>query len=206
MLTIHGRINSINVQKVVLACEELRLPYQRHDAGGAFGVVQTVAYKAMNPNGLVPVLVDGDVVLWESNTIVRYLAAKHGEGTLWPADPAVRALSDRWMDWGSIGFYPKMHPAFFGLVRTPPGERDAAAIEASIASTESALEVLEAELSGKAYLAGAYLTIGDIALLPAIHRWLNMPITRKATPHLEAWCTRMSARPGYGNALLLPIS
>jgi glutathione S-transferase len=206
MLTIHGRINSINVQKVALACEELKLPYKRIDAGGAFGIVQTAAYKAMNPNGLVPVLVDDGFVLWESNTIVRYLAAKYGEGTLWQTDPAARALSDRWMDWGSISFYPKLHPAFWGLVRTLPEKCDHAAIEASIEATEQALDILEMELTGKLFLAGDHPTIGDIALTPAIFRWLNMPVQRKSKPHVEAWCARMVKRPGYGNALVLPIT
>jgi glutathione S-transferase len=211
MLTIHGRINSINVQKVALACEELKLPYKRIDAGGAFGIVQTAEYKAMNPNGLVPVLVDDGFVLWESNTIVRYLAAKYGEGTFWQTDPAARALSDRWMDWASVSFYPKLHSAFWGLVRTPPDKRDHAAIEASIDATDQALDILEAELDsklsdGKLFLAGHTPTIGDIALVPAIFRWLNMPVQRKPKPHTEAWCARMANRPGYGNALILPIT
>jgi glutathione S-transferase len=206
MLTIHGRINSINVQKVALACEELKLPYKRIDAGGAFGGVQTAEYKAMNPNGLVPVLVDDGFVLWESNTIVRYLAAKYGEGTLWLVNPAARALSDRWMDWGAISFYPKLHPAFWGLVRTSADKRDHAAIEASIEATEAALDVLEGQLEGKLFLAGDHPTIGDIALVPAVFRWLNMPVQRKTKPNIEAWCARLAKRPGYNKALMLPIT
>ncbi len=206
MLTIHGRINSINVQKVVLACEELKLPYVRHDAGGAFGIVNTPEYRALNPNGLVPVLIDGDLVLWESNAIVRYIAAKYGAGTLWPTDHGQRALSDRWMDWNSISFYPKLHMAFWGLVRTPPEKRDHAAIEASIAATEPALDILEAELAGKACLVGDNLTIGDIALVPCVFRWLHMPVNRKPRPHCEAWAAGLAGRPGYGNALKLPIT
>jgi glutathione S-transferase len=206
MLTIHGRINSINVQKVVLACEELNLPYQRFDAGGAFGIVQTPEYKAMNPNSLVPVLIDGDLVLWESNAIVRYLAAKNGEGTLWPRDAGQRALSDRWMDWQAFSFGMAYAAAFRGLIRTPPEKRDMAAIDASIAATHPIMAILDAELKGKTYLAGDRPTIGDIALLPIIFRWLNMPVQRPAAPHVEAWVTRLAARRGYDKALLLPVT
>jgi glutathione S-transferase len=206
MLAIHGRINSINVQKVVLACEELGLAYERLDAGGAFGVVNTAEYRAMNPNGLVPVLVDGDAVLWESNAIVRYLAAKHGAGGLWPTDHAVRARSDRWMDWGSFTLYPKYHLAFWNMVRTAPEKRDMAAVEASIAATEPVMDILEAELAGKTFLAGDRPTIGDIGLAPGVFRWLHMPVQRKARPNCEAWAARLAGRPGYGKALLLPIT
>ncbi len=206
MLIIHGRINSINVQKVVLACEELRLPYERRDAGGAYGVVKTPEFRAMNPNSLVPVLVDGDLVLWESNVIVRYIAARYGDGTLWPRDPGQRALSERWMDWGSFTLYPKYHPAFWNMVRTPPEARDMAAVEASVAATEPVMDILEAELAGKDFLSGDGPTIGDIGLVPGVFRWLNMPISRQPRPHCEAWVARLAARPGYDKALMLPVT
>jgi glutathione S-transferase len=206
MLAIHGRINSINVQKVVLACEELKLPYVRHDAGGAFGIVQTAVYKAMNPNSLVPVLVDGDLVLWESNAIVRYLAAKHGEGTLWPTDPAARALSDRWMDWQTTNLSVKMHGAFWGLIRTAPDKQDAVAIAASAAATEASMAILDAALAGRTFIAADHVTMGDIPLLAATFRWFNLPLARESRPHVEAWFARMMARPGYGKALMLPVT
>ena len=206
MLTIWGRTSSINVQKVVLACEELKLPYVRHDAGGAFGIVQTAEYKAMNPNSLVPVMVDGDLVLWESNAIIRYLAAKHGAGTLWPTDPAARALSDRWMDWQTTNLSVKMHAAFWGLIRTAPDKQDAAAIAASAAATEASMAILDAALAGKAFIAADHVTMGDIALLAAAFRWLNLPLQRQSRPHVEAWVARMMARPGYGKALMLPVT
>jgi glutathione S-transferase len=206
MLTIHGRINSINVQKVVLACEELGLAYVRHDAGGAFGIVSTPEYKAMNPNSLVPVLIDGDLVLWESNAIVRYLAARHGAGGLWPTDPGRRALSDRWMDWGSLTLYPKYHAAFWNMVRTPADKRDMAAVAASVAATEPVMDILEAELAGKPFLAGERPTIGDIALAPGVFRWLHMPVSRLPRPNCEAWVARLAARPGYDRALMLPVT
>jgi glutathione S-transferase len=206
MLTIHGRINSINVQKVVLACEELGLPYVRHDAGGAFGIVNTAEYKAMNPNSLVPVLIDGDLVLWESNTIVRYLAARYGAGTLWPTDPAARALTDRWMDWQTTSLSVKMHAAFWGLIRTAPDKQDAAAIAASATATEASMAILDGALAGKTFIAADHVTMGDIALLAGAFRWFNLPLARQSRPHVEAWVTRMMARPGYGNALKLPVT
>jgi glutathione S-transferase len=206
MLTIHGRLNSINVQKVVLACEEMGIPYVRHDAGGAFGIVKTDAYKAMNPNSLVPVIVDDDFVLWESNAIVRYLASKFGQGTVYPDDLRQRALSDRWMDWQCFSFYNAYAAAFRGLIRTPEAERDLKAIDASIAATHPQMAILEATLAGKTYLAGSRPTIGDIALVPTIYRWLNMPVQRPAAPHTEAWVGCCVARPRWGKALLLPIT
>jgi glutathione S-transferase len=108
MLRIWGRLSSINVQKVVWCADELGLPYERTEAGGSFGVVGTPEYLAMNPNGLVPVIDDGGFVLWESNAIVRYLAARHGDGWLWPTDLQLRAEADRWMDWQNFTFWPAM--------------------------------------------------------------------------------------------------
>lgn len=206
MLAIHGRINSINVQKVVLTCEELGLPYVRHDAGGAFGIVQTTEFKAMNPNSLVPVLVDGDFVLWESNAIVRYLSSVYGTGGLWPTDPKQRALSDRWMDWAAFSLYPAYGPAFLGLIRTKPERRDPAAIAASIEKTHPLIAILDRELEGMAFLAGDRPTIGDIGLVPSIFRWFNMPVDRPPAPNVEAWLARMAARPGYEKALQLPVT
>jgi glutathione S-transferase len=206
MLTIWGRMNSINVQKVVWAAEELGRAFVRHDAGMAFGVVNTPEYRAMNPNGLVPVIEDDGFVLWESNAIVRYLAAKYGEGRVWPTDPAARALSDRWMDWQATTFYPAYAPAFMGLVRTPADKRDPAAIEASRVKTESILGVLDDHLAANAHLGGEAFGIGDLALGPTVHRWLNMPVARTPRPHLEAWHQRITARPSAACFRDLPVT
>ena len=119
MLKIWGRLTSVNVQKVVWCADELGLEYERVEAGGKYGVVNTPDYRAMNPNGLVPVINDGGYVLWESNAIVRYLAGRHGAGTLCPADARTRADADRWMDWQAVSLNPAIGPAFFQLVRTP---------------------------------------------------------------------------------------
>jgi len=204
-LTIWGRMNSINVQKVVWAATELGLSHVRHDAGQAFGIVNTPAYRAMNPNGLVPVIEDGGFVLWESNTIVRYFAAAYGKGTLWSDNPAEQADGERWMDWQATAFYPAYAPAFSGLVRTPPEKRDPAAIEASRAKTEPLLALLDAHLANREYL-GARFGVGELALGPTVHRWLNMPIERVARPHVEAWHKRIISRPSAACFCNLPVT
>lgn len=206
MLTIWGRINSLNVQKAVWAAGEVGQPFERRDAGMAFGVVNTPEFRAMNPNGLVPVLVDGDMTLWESNTIVRYLAAAYGEGTLWPLDPRARAQSDKWMDWSSMSFYPAFAQAFFGLVRTPPEKRDLAAIEASRAKTEDILGILDRLLGQQPYVGGDTFTMGDISLGVGVHRWLNMPVARQARPNIDAYHARLVGRPAAKAALVVPVT
>ncbi len=206
MLTIWGRMNSINVQKAVWAAEELGLPYARHDAGMAFGVVDTPEYRAMNPNGLVPVINDDGFVLWESNAIVRYLAARYGAGAIWAADPAERAASDKWMDWQATAFYPAYALAFKGLVRTPPEKRDAAEIAASVARTEPLVAMLDSHLAENEYLGGQRFGIGDLALGPTMHRWLKMPVERRPQPHVEAWHARITARASAACFRDLPVT
>lgn len=205
-LRIWGRLNSINVQKVVWACAELRLPFDRTDAGGAFGIVATPEYKAMNPNSVVPVIDDDGFVLWESNAITRYLAAKHGAGTLWPADLQVRADADRWMDWQTTEYSPAMRFAFWQLVRTAREKQDAAVVEESRAKSEAATAILDAALAGRKFIAGEQFTMGDISLGVAAHRWLNLPIAREPRPALEAWYARLMARPAAAAVLVSPIS
>ena len=131
MLKIWGRNNSVNVQKVLWCCEEMGVKYERIDAGGQFGVVNTPQYRALNPNGLVPTVEDGPFVLWESNSIVRYLAAKHSAGKLWPEDLKTRAVADKWMDFMITTFWPAFRPLFWNLVRTPIDQRNPQAMEES---------------------------------------------------------------------------
>src|SRR5713226_8084418 len=128
MIKIWGRKNSINVQKVLWCCDELGIFFERIDAGGQFGINNTPEYLALNPNGLVPTIEDGDVVLWESNVIVRYLAAKYGMGSLCPADLGERFSAERWMDWQQTSLVQPIGPVFANLIRLPPEKRDPAAI------------------------------------------------------------------------------
>jgi glutathione S-transferase len=162
MLKIWGRDTSINVQKVMWAVGELRLPHERIDAGRQFGGLDTPAYATLNPNRRIPTLEDGDVVLWESNVIVRYLAAQFGAGSLWPQDPGVRGVADQWMDWQQTTLLPDMRIVFFGLVRTPPAQRDQGKIAAAVESLKDVWGKLDAHLAKRRFVAGDDLTMGDI--------------------------------------------
>jgi glutathione S-transferase len=194
MLKIWGRANSINVQKVLWCADELGLAYERIDAGMEYGVVGTPEYRALNPNGLVPTIEDDGFSLWESNTIVRYLAARHGSGTLWPADPAARADSEKWMDWQIATLWPRLRPVFWGLVRTPAEKRNAEEIEASRKQTAECFAIVDGALKGRAFLGGNTLTIGDISVGVCAQRWFNLPVERAPAPNLEAWYRRLQER------------
>src|SRR4029077_7144052 len=163
MLKLWGRANSSNLKKVTWLCEEIGLPYDRIDAGMSFGVVNTPEYRKLNPNGLVPTIDDDGFILWESNAMVRYLAAKHAAGTLWPNDLKVRADADRWMDWCTSTLWPAFRPVFLGLVRTPPEKRNQKDIEDGARNTGEMLKRLDSCLAGRKFVAGDQLTIGDIA-------------------------------------------
>lgn len=205
-LRIWGRLSSINVQKVVWTARELALPFERIDAGGAFGGNRTPEYLRMNPNGKIPVIDDDGFVLWESNAIVRYLAAKHGAGTLWPTDLRLRADADRWMDWHATELMPAMRNAFMQLVRTPAPNRSQALIDEANAATEPLLAILDAQLAGRDYLCGADFTVGDLAVGVSVHRWFGLPQPHAPRPHVERWYGRLMQRPAAGGVLTLPIT
>jgi glutathione S-transferase len=206
MLKIWGRLNSVNVQKVMLAVYELHLPHLHTNAGGQYGVNDTPAYLKMNPTGLVPTIDDDGFVLWESNAIVRYLLAKHDAGTLWPADPQARAGADRWMDWSSLALMSPMTPAFVQLVRTPAARRDPQVVAQSVAATEKHLAVLEQELAKRWYLCGHAPTAADIAVAPLVHRWFALDVARQARPAVAAWYQRLMQRPAFSRFLTLPLT
>jgi glutathione S-transferase len=206
MLKIWGRNNSVNVQKVLWCCEELGLKYERIDAGGQFGVVNTPQYRALNPNGLVPTLEDGPFVLWESNVIVRYLAAKHGAGKLWPEDLKIRAEADKWMDWQGTTFWPAFRPLFWNLVRTPIDQRDEKAMEESRLRTAEVLGYLDAHLKNRGYVAGDELTMGDIPMGCAVWRWYGLKIEGPELPSLQRWFDNLRQRPAYSGVVMLPLT
>jgi glutathione S-transferase len=197
MLRIWGRANSINVQKVLWCCAEMGLPYERVDAGGQFGVNKTPEYLAMNPNGLVPTINDDGFILWESHAIVRYLSRKHGLGTLWPKDDRAAADADRWMEWYSTTLWNNLRPIFWNLVRVEPGKRDMNAVEEGRSKMADSLKMVESTLASRPFVAGGTLTVGDIPMGVAVHRWFNLPIERPDLPRLAAYYERLKQRPAY---------
>lgn len=197
MLKIYGRNNSSNVQKAMWGIGELNLMYERLDVGGAFGKNDQPDYLAMNPNGLVPTLVEGDFVLWESNAIIRYLARRYGSGTLEPADPKNIALANQWMDWQLSVAGPAIFHAFWGLIRTPPEKRNHAAIADSQRKTTEAMTILDAQLGRTAYVAGDRFSMGDIPVGVMAYRFRQLCPDRPALPHLERWFAEIEKRPAF---------
>jgi glutathione S-transferase len=209
MLKILGRANSVNVMKVLWAADECGVAYDRTDVGGAFGGNDQPWYRAMNPNGVVPTIDDDGYVLWESNSIVRYLTAKHAAGTLWPTDPRARGEAERWMDWQLSTIQGGMTTLFWGLIRTPPEKRDNAAIDAARPATSALWQRLDAHLANRAYVAGDSFTMGDIPVGCMAYRWMELPFRRDdlpELPHLKAWYGRLLQRPAYQKHVALPMT
>jgi glutathione S-transferase len=206
MLKIWGRISSINVRKVVLTAQLLELPFERIDAGREFGLTRSVDYLARNPNALVPTIEDQGLVLWESNVIVRYLGARHGEGTLYPRELSRRFDAERWMDWQQTTLNRAGRDAFWQLVRTPEAQQDRPAIEQSIVETERWLTVLDGHLAQRPFMAGESLTIADIPIACEMHRWWGLPLEHPAHPHLQRWYDGIRQLPAARGVLDLPLS
>lgn len=207
MLRIWGRKNSSNVRKALWIAEEVGVPYETRDAGGAFGLVDEPEYRAKNPNGRIPMIEDGDLVLWESNAIVRYLAAQYAAGTeLYPADARVRAQADKWMDWTTSTIAAPFIPVFWGVLRTPAAEQDWTAINEGVAKLHGLLAVADEALSRQPWLSGEAFGMGDIPLGCFAYAWFEMPIERPPLPHLQAWYERLKARPAYRKAVMTTLS
>ena len=194
------------MQKVLWCLAELRVPFERYDVGGLYGGNREPDYLERNPTGLVPTISDDGLDLWESNAIVRYLGARYGSGTLWPEDPASRALADKWMDYGLGTVFPAFRGALLGLVRTPEEDRDPDSIAASARSTAETLAPLDGQLAETEFVAGDALTVGDVALAPTVYRWLNLEIDRPPMPNLEEWHGRLAGRPAYREHVMVSFA
>jgi glutathione S-transferase len=208
MLKVWGRNTSSNVQKVMWAIGEMGLKAERIDIGGPFGKNNEPPYLAMNPNGLVPTLEEEDgFLLWESNTVVRYLAAKHGAGTLEPKDLRTRALASKWMDWQLTVAGPAIFPVFWGLIRTPPEKRDAKAIDAGKAKITGAMKILDAQLEKTQFVAGDSFSYGDIPVGIITYRFVSLVTDRPAMKGLDRWYAALGTRPAFQQEVLaVPLS
>jgi glutathione S-transferase len=197
-MKIWGRTTSSNVQKVMWAIGEMGLAHERIDIGGPFGKNKEAAYLAMNPNGLVPTLEEDDgFLLWESNSIVRYLAAKHQAAVIEPKDLRTRALASKWMDWQLSVLGPAITPVFWGMIRTPADKRDHAAIDAGKAKTGEAVKMLEAQLAKTQYLAGDAFSYGDIPSAIMVRRYRELVPERPQFHNVERWYAALAARPAF---------
>lgn len=206
MLKIWGRPNSINVQKVMWCVGELGLAHERVDLGRDYGNPREDWYLAMNPNGLIPTIDDDGFVLWESNAIVRYLAEKHGMDSLCPKPFDQRADADRWMEWQVTTIAPLLTPIFWGLVRTPPEQRNTAAIEAATEQLGQTFALLDRHLAGRSFMLGERLTMADIPLGAAIYRWNGLMIRRPKHDNIQAWYERLCTREAFRRHVMIPLS
>ena len=199
MLKILGRTSSLNVRKVLWTCDELGLAYEREDWGMGFASTRSPEFLALNPNGLVPVLIDEQGALYESNTICRYVAARYGHGHLLPVEPRPRAGVEQWMDWQATDLNTTWTYAFNALARRTPGFDDAARVAASVEAWNKAMAVLDQRLADTgAHVAGHDFTLADVVLGLSVHRWLKTPMERPSLPAVEAYHARLKQRPAFG--------
>jgi glutathione S-transferase len=198
MLRILGKSPSINVRKVLWLCDELDLPYEHEEWGTGFRSTQVPEFLSLNPNGMVPVIVDDGFVLWESNTICRYLAARHARHDLLPITPRESARVEQWMDWQATEFNNSWRYALMGLVRHSPEHQDPALLASGIANWNRHMQMLEGQLAHtQAYATGETFTLADIVLGLSAQRWLVAPTEQPDLPAVVAYCARLSERAGF---------
>ena len=204
MIKIWGRASSSNVQTAMWAAAELGLDVERIDWGGAFGGNDDPAFRAMNPNGLIPVLQDGDTVLWESPVIVRYLGAKYGDAQFWPQDPGKRAELDMWAEWTKTSVAPEIiYKVFWQMVRTGSANRDYDVIRSGAAALAELMPRLDDRLAGTAYLGGDGISFADIVTGHVLFRYMTLDFEKAATPNLDAYYARLTERPAYAQHVMV---
>ncbi|MGH6896775.1 MAG: glutathione S-transferase family protein [Geminicoccaceae bacterium] len=205
MLEVWGRRDASNVLPVMWTIGELSLPHVRYDVGGSFGRADTPAYLAMNPNGKTPTINDRGFILWESNAIVRYLCGCYGAGSLMPDTAQGRATADQWMEWHKTTVYPDYINLFWAIVRTEPALRDSGTIASLSKSLGASLKILDGHLGQQPYVAGDPLTMADIPLGSAIHRYFHLDIARPELPNVTAWHQRLCDRSAYREHVAFPF-
>ena len=206
MLKIWGRRSSFNVQKVMWLVGELGLAHEHIQAGGSFGGLDEPAFRALDPHGRVPVLEDGELAIWESHAILRYLAPRYGQGIFWADDPAARSHVDRWMEWSQTALQPTfLNGVFWGYYRTPEPQRDWPAIRKSLDDCADLFRGLESVLANQSFLAGDQLTLADIPAGASLYRYFELDIERPNLPNVEAWYLRLQQRPAYREHVMIPF-
>jgi len=201
MIVVHGRANSTNVQKVLWLFDEIGLPFERLDRGGKFGGLDDPDYRALNPNGLVPTVIDGDLVLWESHAILRHYARQNPGAALFPGDPADAARSDMLLDWTITTLWPPLRVAYVAVEREGK-PLESLEVQQALDKVYRPLDILEGQLAGRDYVGGSF-GIGDIPPAICISRWLYLGRDLGAWPAVEAWYARCSARPAFRNRVIV---
>lgn len=205
MIEVWGRRSSSNVQKVIWALDELGLDFKRHTVGGGFGGTREPAYLEMNPNALVPVIRDGDVTMFESNAIVRYLAARYGEGSLRPKAPKALAAAEQWMEWQQLNVVPHISAIFWNLVRVKPEDRNDKAVADAGAKLISVLAIADKRLASSEWFAGETFSFGDIVLGVLYWRYTQLNCSRPDTPSIKRWFETLQQRPAYKKWVMVPV-
>ncbi|WJR79439.1 glutathione S-transferase [Bradyrhizobium sp. NP1] len=206
MLKVWGRRSSFNVQKVMWLIGELGLAHEHVDAGGRFGGLDDPAFLAMNPHGRVPVIQDERATVWESHAILRYLAARHGDGRFWSSDPAARARVDGWMDWSQTSLQPDfLGGVFWGFYRTPEDRRDWRAISAALTRCAAHFARLDRQLMGRSYLLGETLSLADITAGTSLYRYFELEIERPPLPEVARWYRALQAREAFRTHVMIPF-
>lgn len=203
MLTVYGRSSSDNVQKVLWTLGETGQPFDHIPLGGAHGGLGDPNFTAMNPHRRVPTLKDGDTVVWESDAIIRYVAAKYSCGELWPAGTSERSQADQWMAWTLAHLYDDSNLLFWLTVRTPAGVQDSGRIHRVHTRLSAQYRVLDQHLSGHEYVAGERFTMGDIPPGATLFRYFNLPIERGSHPNLERWYARLCERKPFRDHVMV---
>ncbi|MDJ0787986.1 MAG: glutathione S-transferase family protein [Myxococcota bacterium] len=204
-MRLHARRTSSNCQKVLWFLGELGLDYEFVPTGGDHGGLDDPAFRALNPNGRVPTWVDEHGAVWESHTLLRYLAAVHAKGRFWPEDPAARSRIERWMDWSQSGFDAAFMALFWGHWRTPEADRNERLNRMNAKRAAAALEVLDAELAGHDYVVGDALSLADIPIGALLYRYANLDVTEKLPGHVASWYARLVERPAFQEHVMLPF-
>jgi glutathione S-transferase len=204
-LTLWGRASAFNVQKALWLLGELGLPFDHEQVGGAHGGLDAPEFLRINPHGRVPVLRDGDTIVWESHSILRYLAARYGSEALWPAEPAARSLVDRWMDWSLASLQPAFMRLFWGYFRTPQDLWDRAGLQPAIEKCDRLFMLLDGQLAGRAYLAGSAFSLADIPAGTTLYRYFGIGLAVPHHPNVDAWYGRLCARKAYQQAIMVPF-